>query len=155
MYLKERNEMADGKFYSLFKSLPNAFVDSQKEMRAGEEGYKIYQELINSGYKIDFYKGYMNKFCEPYKPDYSGDEYAQKFRPKICWKKSIRDESYKEVFRNLQKCDDEIVGDFICSIICAVRHTSGCHIGIGEGQMRDYIGICLKILDKKIEEKQK
>ena len=146
--------MADGKFYSLFKSLPNAFVDSQKEMCAGEEGYKIYQELINSGYKIDFYEGYLNKFCEPYKPDYSGDEYAQKFLPEICWKKDIYNGSHKEVFRNLQKCDDEIVGDFICSIICAVRHERGSFIGIGEGQMRDYIGVCVKILDKKIEEKQ-
>ena len=118
------------------------------------EDLEFYRVLVANGYEVDFYKGYMNKFCEPYKPDYSGDEYAQKFLPEICWKKSIRDESYKEVFRNLQKCDDEIVGDFICSIICAVRHTSGCHIGIGEGQMRDYIGICLKILDKKIEEKQ-
>ena len=81
--------MADGKFYSLFKSLPNAFVDSQKEMCAGEEGYKIYQELINSGYKIDFYEGYMNKFCEPYKPDYSGDEYLKSFALKYVGKKFI------------------------------------------------------------------
>ncbi len=146
--------MADGKFYSLFKSLPNAFVDSQKEMATVGEDLEFYRALVANGYEVDFYEGYLNKFCEPYKPDYSGDEYAQKFRPKIRWKKDIYNGSHKEVFRNLQKCDDKIVGDFICSIICAVRHERGSFIGIGEGQMRDYIGICVKILDKKIEEKQ-
>ena len=79
--------MADGKFYSLFKSLPNAFVDSQKEMATVGEDLEFYRALVANGYEVDFYEGYLNKFCEPYKPDYSGDEYAQKFRPKIRWKK--------------------------------------------------------------------
>jgi hypothetical protein len=50
VYVKEKNEMVDGKFYSLFKSLPTALTPKEdKEPGIYENTYKIFNALKDDG----------------------------------------------------------------------------------------------------------
>ncbi len=60
---------------------------------------------------------------------------------------------FREVIDILERADAQVVGNYTMSVMREYFKGEG-YYSLPCGRVRDSIGICLKILDKKIEEKQ-
>ena len=125
--------MADGKYYSLFKSLPTALTPKEDaEPGIYENTYKIFNALKDDGFELDYYQSFMKTAKE---------------------EKGVNLANYREVIDLLERAEAQVVGNYIMSVLREYFRGEGYYVLPCE-RVRDSIGICLKILDKKIEEKQ-